>query len=305
MNITLRQLRAFLLVADTRHFTQAASAMHITQSALSALIRELEGRLTVQLFDRHTRMVELTEAGQHFYQVAENIFNDLHKGVNDLHEIATLQRGKIRIVASTVIASGLLSPCFKSFRMLYPNIQLSLQDVAEEVIAETVASGTVDFGIGTYFELNESLDLEEEHLFDDKFIALCSKTHPLAQRQTIAWADLQGQPFIALAPSSPIRKLIDQACQNQGIALHITNEVSFATTVLSLVNADMGVSILPMNNHPYVPAFDVHAAELVEPEVRRRISVLTRKNRSLMPSSSEFIRHLRQHLAQKSPQTLA
>lgn len=297
MSITLRQLRAFLLVADTRHFTQAAAAMHITQSALSALIRELEGRLAVQLLDRNTRMVKLTEAGQYFHQVAENVFNDLNKGINDLHELSTLQRGQVRIVASTVIASGLLSPCFKSFRTLYPNIKLSLHDVAEEAIAETVAAGSVDFGIGTCFELSDSLDLEESHLFDNKFIALCSKNHPLAQRKTIAWADLQGQAFIALAPSSPIRKLIDQTCHDLGIELRITNEVSFATTVLSLVNADMGVSILPMNNHPYIPAFDVHAAELVEPEVMRRISILTRKNRTLMPAPIEFIAHIRQHLA--------
>ncbi|MGE8591742.1 MAG: LysR family transcriptional regulator, partial [Alcaligenes sp.] len=183
MSITLRQLRAFLLVADTRHFTQAAAAMHITQSALSALIRELEGRLAVQLLDRNTRMVELTEAGRYFHQVAENVFNDLNKGINDLHELSTLQRGQVRIVASTVIASGLLSPCFKSFRTLYPNIKLSLHDVAEEAIAETAAAGSVDFGIGTCFELSDSLDLEESHLFDNKFIALCSKNHPLAQRK--------------------------------------------------------------------------------------------------------------------------
>ena len=74
MKITLRQLRAFVLVAQTKQFTLAAERMHITQSALSTLIKELELRVEVQLLDRHTRMVELTEAGRGFYQIAKKPF---------------------------------------------------------------------------------------------------------------------------------------------------------------------------------------------------------------------------------------
>ncbi|HLS43294.1 MAG TPA: LysR family transcriptional regulator [Paenalcaligenes sp.] len=292
MNITLRQLRAFVLVAQTKQFTLAAEHMHVTQSALSTLIKELEQRVGVQLLDRHTRMVELTDAGRSFYRTAQKTLNDLQQGVNDLHDLATLRHGRVRVVASTVLSAGLLSPAFKAFRAEFPDVKLVLNDVAEEQIMRTVASGDVDFGIGTSFAMEENLGLNETPLFDDRFIAICSKDHRLASKERMTWADLDGEPFIALAPASPMRKLIDNVIHQQGIHLPISNEVSFATTVLSLVHAGLGLSVLPMNNHPYLPAFEVHAAELEEPVVTRTISIFTQKDKSLSPASAAFMQFL-------------
>ncbi len=294
MDITLRQLRAFIFVAQTGQFTLAAQKMHVTQSALSTLIKELENAVQVKLFDRHTRMVALTEAGTGFYRKAENILASLESAVSDMHDLASLHTGRVRIVASTVISSGLLSTTFKLFKEIHPEVQFTLHDVAEEDIMSTVLSGNVDFGIGTSNELEQGL--HEDHLFDDRFIALCRRDHPLAQRETVSWGDLRGLPFIALAAKSPIRKLIDKALSAHGLSLNIVNEVSFATTVLSLVRAGIGISVLPMNNHPTLPAFDLHACTLTAPTITRKISIFTPAHRSLSPAAQAFAQFLHSHV---------
>lgn len=287
MQITLKQLRALVLVAETRKFTAAAERLCITQSALSTLVKELELAVGVKLFDRHTRLVELTAAGEGFLLVAQKALGDIDAAVQDLNALASLQRGRVRVVASTVIASGLLADAFRAFRDLHPEIHLDLLDVAEEQILDSVASGTVDFGIGTTLGAHDGV--QAQHLFDDRFMALCPLDHPLARRSTMAWKDLADQPFIALNQASPIRQLIEATLRQQGLNLHIVNQVSFATSVLSLVRAGLGVSVLPMNNHPYVSAFQVHAAALVEPEVRRAISVLLPAHKSLSPAAQAFV----------------
>ena len=301
MNLTLRQLRAFVLLAKTRQFTQAAQRMHVTQSALSSLIKELEHGVRIKLFDRHTRRVELTSAGAGFLHTAEKTLAELEQAVHDLHDLAAVRQGRVRIVASTVISSGVLSPAFKVFRQQHPNVHFVLKDMAEEDILNTVLSGAVDLGIGT--SAGPVKDLDQLPLFNDSFIALCSVNHPLASRSRLAWRDLQDQPFIALAQNSPIRKLINQTVEDMGVHLNIVNEVSFATTVLSLVAADLGVSVLPMNNHPYLPAFEVHSAVLTRPVVQRKISVFHLKGRSLPPAASAFIEFLRKHVPSTWPGT--
>ena len=294
MQITLKQLRALVLVAETRKFTAAAERLCITQSALSTLIKELELAVGLRLFDRHTRLVELTLAGQEFLIVAQRMLGDLETAVTDLRGLASLRRGRVRVVASTVIASGLLADTFRAFRAMHPEVHLDLRDVAEEAILDIAASGTVDFGIGT--TLGEHEGLQALHLFDDRFMALCPLDHPLAQRSKMAWRDLANYPFIALHPASPIRQLIDATLAHQGLELTVVNEVSFATTVLSLVRAGLGISVLPMNNHPYVPAFQLHALALGAPVVKRDISVLMPSHKSLSPAAQAFLDCLEQQV---------
>lgn len=286
MDVTLKQLRAFIHVVQTGQFTAAGHRMHITQSALSTLIKELENNLGMQLLNRSTRHIALTRTGRHFYQEISKILNQLDDTVQGVKDIASLRTGSVSVVASTVISSGLVSPVFRDFKSSHPGVQLALRDMAEEDIMNTVLSGSVDFGIGT---ANDVLyGLQADPLFDDHFIALLPRQHPLADLPQLAWADLQPYPFIALAPRSPIRKLIDAHLHKHGITLQIVNEVSFATTVLSLVSANMGISVLPMNNHPYLPAFQLQSRRLHEPELTRQISLFTPKNRSLSPAARQL-----------------
>lgn len=294
VNITLRQLRAACHLADTGKFTLAAQHMHITQSAFSTLIKELEQAIGLKLFDRHTRKVEMTAVGEEFSRVATRTLGDLDAAILDLQNMATLRQGRVRVACSTVIASSLLSPAIKQFRVSFPGVHFVVRDVAEEDITRVVKSQSVDFGIGT--SLDQQDEVAETFLFKDRFIALCAREHHFSQRTRLKWSDLQDEPFIALAPASPIRQLIDRALAKEGIRLtSVVNEASFATTVLSLVSAGVGVSVLPINNLPYLP-LDVHSATLVAPSIERSVSIFTEQGRSVPPAAAAFIDLLHQRV---------
>ena len=116
MNISTRQLRAFIALAEVRNFTRAASVCHLSQSAFSALIRQLEDSLDVRLFDRNTRKVELTAEGQEFELSARRVLAEFESAVSDMHARATLQRGRVSIALLPSLAADWLPAVLAGFR---------------------------------------------------------------------------------------------------------------------------------------------------------------------------------------------
>src|SRR5450830_1461730 len=148
MDITLRQLRAFVAVAQTGGFTRAAESLHITQSALSGLIKELESQLGLRLIDRSTRRVYLSELGTEFHAVAVRVLRDLDSALENLDNIKRLRRGVVRIAAPQLLASTVLPSALADFRLMHPDVEIHLQDCAVENVISDVLSSEVDIGIG-------------------------------------------------------------------------------------------------------------------------------------------------------------
>src|SRR5262245_33948512 len=207
MNLTLRQLRAFVAVARLGRFNLAAERLHVTQSALSMLIRELERQLGLRLFDRHTRMVRLTAAGGEFLPVAEKTLADLESAVSASRDLATLKRGRVSVATSTVLAGTLLPWAIREFTLRYPGIRCVIRDCAEEEIRHRVRVGDVDFGIGTALEPEP--EVAELPLLEDRLTALLPERHPLAGGRTVTWRELAAYPLIVLATGSPLRALVE------------------------------------------------------------------------------------------------
>jgi DNA-binding transcriptional LysR family regulator len=126
MNLTLRQIRAFVLVARSGSFTGAAKSMHLTQSALSQLIRELETSLNTRLVDRTTRSVSLTAPGNEFLASAQRILDDLEQAVGNVDKLVAKQRGRV-VVSLPVVLGSNLPPVLAKFRRAYPGIELALR----------------------------------------------------------------------------------------------------------------------------------------------------------------------------------
>ena len=122
MNVTLRQLRAFLAVTRTGSFTLAAESLYITQSALSGLIKELEQVLGVRLFDRSTRRIQMSEVGRGIYPLIEKILADLDGALDEVANIKALKRGVVRVAAPQLMACTLLPEVISAFARDFPNI---------------------------------------------------------------------------------------------------------------------------------------------------------------------------------------
>jgi DNA-binding transcriptional LysR family regulator len=286
MNVTLRQIRAFVAVARTGRFALAAERLHVTPSALSMLIRELETQLELRLFDRHTRMVRLTEAGVEFLPVAERSLEDLEQAVVSSRDLATLKRGRVRVATSTVLAGTLLPWAAREFIERNPGMRFVLKDIAEEEIRYRVKTSDVDFGIGT--ALDPDPELLELPLLEDRLVALLGDRHPLAAKRVVGWRELAGHPLVMLGSGSPLRTLVERALAEAGVVASPAFEVSFSSTVISMVAAGLGVAALPINARQVSPKVKVRARPLVRPVIVRRVCLLMRKEVGPTPAAAAF-----------------
>lgn len=296
MNITLRQLRAFISVADTASFARAAERMHVSPSGLSMLVSELEKQLGLKVFSRSTRQVRLTDAGSEFLPLARKSLGDLEAAIAATRSLADIQRGRVTVAASVVPAATLLPWVVSEFVRTYPGIQCAVKDGYEEEIRDQVRRGEVDLGVGTLLE--DDTGLNESVLYEDHLMALMPDKHPLVERGAVSWKDLALYPLIALTAQSPSRHLADDAFAAAGVVVKPQYEASFSSTIISMVAAGLGVAALPVNVRQVSPRVKVHARLLVRPTVKRKLGVYSRADTELSPAAQAFRRHLEAFVTQ-------
>lgn len=290
MNVSLRQLRAFVALARTGSFTLAADSLHVTQSALSGLIKELELMLGVRLVDRSTRRIQLSEVGRGFYPLVDKIIQDLDGVLGDIADLKSLKTGVVRIAAPQLMSCTLLPEVVAAYRREHPEIQVRLFDCVVESVSSRVFSGEVDFGIGP--ERDPLPGIAARTLFEMPFVLVFPEQHPLAAARRITWADAVDYPFIALQGQFTERLVLDLHASFRDLTLNPSNEVAFMTTALSMVSAGLGITACLPYAGSLVELYRLRMRLLHDPEVRRKFLVFTRDGRSLSPAAESFIAFL-------------
>lgn len=287
MNVTLRQLRAFLAVARTGSFTLAAESLYITQSALSGLIKELEQTLGTRLVDRSTRRVYLTEIGAQLYPLLDATLQDLDDMLHRVVDPTLLHTGVIRVAASQLLASTLMPDLIADFQAQHPQSQVKLIDTPVESVMARVFAGEVELGIGPEREPNS--DISSTRLFDGPFMVVFPHDHPLASIEQLRWSDLADQPVIALQGQFTERLGQDLRAAAPDLAFSATTEVAYMSTALSMVKAGLGVALCIPYAAPLVELYGLRMGQLFDPEIRRNFEVFTRRGRSLSPIAQSFL----------------
>ncbi len=284
MNVTLRQLRAFVAVARTGSFTLAAESLFVTQSALSGLIRELEQSLGLRLIDRSTRRLHLSDVGRDLFPLVDKILHDLDGVLDEVSNLKSLKTGTVRVAAPQLMSCTLLPEVIAAFAAHHPGIRIRLADSPVESVAARVLSGEVDFGIGP--ERDPNPHIEAETLFELPFMAVMPAGHPLAGRRSVRWADLAGFPLISLGGEFAERLVADLYTTARDLS--VESKVSFMTTAFSMVNAGMGMTVCIPYAASLVRLYRLEMRPLVDPVVTRRFFVLGRAGRSLSPAAQGF-----------------
>lgn len=292
MNVSLRQLRAFVAVAQLGGFTPAAERLHLTQSALSVLVRALERELGLRLFDRTTRMVRLTEAGREFYASAEKVLLDLEHAVAASRGLAEVRRGRVAVAATPLMSSIMLPRIIAGYMAAHPGVSVVLKDAVAGQIRRLVHEGEADFGIATFHAPEPGLVTEP--LMADTLVLACPKNHPLARKPRVRWRDLEGVPFVALPRDNAVGELIRDSLKETGTSVDIAHEVAFLTTVLGMVEAGLGVSVLPSYGRDTIRTHNIAVRRLVEPAIRRETSLVMRRDRALSPAAAGLQAHLKE-----------
>jgi len=241
----LRQLRYFLVVADELHFGRAAERLHITQPPLTVAVRRLERELGVQLFDRTTRRVALTAAGQAFKERVQAAVADLDGAAGDVADVAAGKSGKIRVGFVSSASYTAVPEAIRAFRQQRPRIDLVLNPLTSGEQVEQLLDGNLDLGL--IRDPGDVPGLNLELLSTEDLVAVLPDTHRLAAVEEIRPQDLEGQPMILfpyrLMPGFVARvlRLFDPLPSSPNVVQQAIHQ----ETVLGLVAAGLGISVLP------------------------------------------------------------
>jgi len=289
-NVSLHTLRLFLRVAETRSFSEASRTENVSQPALSRSIRMLEEQLGVRLFDRDTRNVALTSAGQMLQPIAERLISDYDAAFTDLAQSISGQRGHVTIGVLPSIAAGLLPGVLARFRVERPHVEVRVEDTLSDSLGALLQERRIDFAIG--IEPDPERRLAFQPLFSDEFVLVVRRGDPLDAPGPLPWAALKGADFIGMTAASSVRRTTDIAFARADISVRPLYECAHISTVGALIGAGLGVSALPASTLPMISAADVVSRPLANPTISRNIGILTLRSRTLSPSADALIARL-------------
>jgi DNA-binding transcriptional LysR family regulator len=278
MNVSLRQLRVFQAVAQQRNFTRAGAQVGLTQPAVSRCVTELEQQLGLKLLDRTTREVVLTDAGRSLAARLDRVLDELDTMLLDVRGLATQRQGRVRVASSPTLSANLLPDCIARCRHQHPGLELVLLDRIQHDALASVLAGEVDFGVVIGPVPQE--ELHAETILTEPFCLVCPATHPLARHPAVPWSALAGEALVLLDHASGSRRLIDAALRQHGVTPTVAQEVGHPTTIFRMLDAGLGISVVPMLALPPSGLPGLVALPLL-PRIDRGVMLVRRPHRAL------------------------
>ena len=290
INCEIFDLRAFQAVVELESFHRAAELLNISQPALTRRIQKLEQAVGIPLLERTTRHVAPTAAGQEIMPLVRRMLEEFDGSLFAIKDSGSQRRGLVTMACVPTAAFYFLPKVIKAFNEDFPHIRFRIRDLTANEGLQAVARGEVEFGINLMG--NSDPELSFEPLIDDPFVLAMRRDHPLSRFAEIQWPQLQGHHLVVVDRSSGNRTLLDSALARSGLQLNWFYEVTHLNTSLGLVEAGLGISVLPelatpRDEHPFLVT-----RPIVDPVVTRTIGVVRRKSAILSPAADRFIQML-------------
>ncbi|UVM22248.1 LysR family transcriptional regulator [Pseudomonas wadenswilerensis] len=244
----LRHLRYFIAVAEELHFGRAAQNLGISQPPLSQQIQALEQELGARLFERTNRRVELSEAGRLFLEEARLVLAQVDKAADVARRAQLGELGEMKIgFTSSAPFNSSIPKAIHAFRQRFPAVHLNLKEMSSRDVADALLDESIEVGLMRPLALPESLNAVE--LFREPLVAVINAAHPLAQNSEagVRMAALAHEPFVFFPRSygSGLHAQLLSLARQAGFSPHFAQEAGEAMTIIGLVAAGLGVSVLP------------------------------------------------------------
>ncbi|CAI2029598.1 transcriptional regulator CynR [Serratia liquefaciens] len=282
----LRHIRYFLAVAEQGNFTRAAEALHVSQPTLSQQIKQLEENLGTPLFDRSGRTVRLTDAGMAWMRYARLALQDLEAGTRAIHDVATLERGNLRLAMTPTFTAYLVGPVIDAFYRQYPGVSVSIHEMTQDRIEALLAEDRLDVGIA--FSQAQSVDILAEELFTESLNMMVGVQHPLVQqREPLSAQVFEQQPLVLLSEDFATRQFIDDYCRRQGIRPRVAMEANAIGAIIEIVRRGQLATLLPAAVAQ--ENAQLHPVRLTDVMPARRAVLLQRKDAYRSAASRAFI----------------
>jgi len=287
MNLSTRQLEAFLHVARLQSFTKAAECVHISQAGLSMMVKELEEQVGIRLFDRTTRSVTLTEAGRRFQPVAARAVEELGSVVAVLGESNARAASTLRIAATPLVSASLLPAVFKEFARLHPEMTIVLADAELGEVRRRVLEGEADIGLGFFFK--PAAGIVRSPLFRFKLMRVDpADGSRVGLERSAPWSSMANSRLIGLPPDNPIQTLIEAHLAEIGRAHEDRPAVNLFATLIGMVEAGLGTAVMPSFALVDCLRHRVRVAMLSKPAAHIELYLASRRGAERKPIAVEF-----------------
>ncbi|HEX2822226.1 MAG TPA: LysR family transcriptional regulator [Streptosporangiaceae bacterium] len=286
----MRQLEYFIAVAEEANFTRAAQRVHISQSGVSAQIRQLEHDLGATLIDRSGRTATLTAAGAAALPRARAVLASADAVQQAVDAVTGLIRGRLVVGMVTACTVTLLFDALAAFHRAHPGVEITLIEDGSDRLIERVRTGAADLALigasGTPPPGLGALPIVSERL-----VAAVPPGHPLAGRPRITLADIAAYPIVCMPAGTGIRTVLDQACAAQSIQPDIALQASAPGAVADLASRGLGVAIL---SESIAASHDTRLKALVIDDIRTPAVLALIWTATESPALREFLHHSRQ-----------
>lgn len=292
MGIHLSELETFIAVAELASFSLAAQRLHVSQPTVTGRVQRLETVLGAQLLLRTTRRVETTAEGALLLAEATQVMTGLRKLVTRFRYKARLARQRVVVAATPMLASLILPPIIRDYSKRFIDVQLSLRDLRYEEALDAVAAGSADIAVLAY-EGRDSR-FRTQALSKDDVVLVTPASHPLAGSTSVMLEQLAAQPLLVIEQYEPMHTLIAQALTERGLSVAPVTTVGSLHTLLGMVEAELGATLLPRSIAQRSRKTDQTIIELRDFKLERRFFIVRSRKSELSTAAESFIKFLRQ-----------
>jgi DNA-binding transcriptional LysR family regulator len=283
MKIDVLGVQAFIGIAEHGGFQKAADALHVTQTALTRRLQNIESFLGVKLVERTTRSVALTRVGQDFLPQARRLLTELSMALFEIQENGKALRGDVSMACVPTAGVQFLPRIIQQYSARYPENRIKILDYSSEGVADAVLRREAEFGI--HLAEPQHSELESVPLLQDRFVLICRSDHALAAKKSVPWKRLQSYPLIFAGAESGNRPLLDLALGKGAPALQSFYEVQRSSTAVGLVAAGVAAAIVPSLAVQSGAYPSIKVVPLIDPVISRKLVLVSRRKAQLSPAA--------------------
>lgn len=285
--IDIKHLEYFVEVARQKSFSKAAAICHVSQSAISKTVKDLETELGTSLFNRTSKYVQLTDTGVIFLEQAQQVvvmFNNLTTAFNNKIK---MEKGKLSIGLLPITSSTIFAELLGEFKKKYPQIEISLAEYGSKKVALAIQDGTLDTGVICI--------VPDNHYFDslafskDPLCVIVSSQNPISQLPSIALASLANESFVLYSKDFSLHDEIINQCRNVGFSPNVIFETSQLELMTQMVSANLGIAFLPSAVCKELDSNRIVSVTLTQPQIIHNMSIVWKRGRSMSHAARLWI----------------
>jgi DNA-binding transcriptional LysR family regulator len=283
----IRHLEYFVEVARQKSFSKAASITHVSQSAISKMIKDLETELGTSLFNRTSKYVQLTDAGMIFLDQAQQVVVMFQNLTTEFENKIKMEKGKIFIGLPPITSSTIFAELLGEFKKKYPQIEISLSEYGSKKVALAIQDGTLDIGVICIVPDGQSVD--SLSFTKDPLSVIVSSQNPISQLPSIELASLSNESFVLYSEDFSLHDEIINQCKNVGFSPNVIFETSQRELMTQIVAANLGIAFLPSEVCKELDSNRIVSVPLIQPQIIHNMSIIWKKGRFMSHAASLWL----------------